>query len=92
MGQQVTAGQVLATVDPTAANLALTEANEQLTVAQDNLAKAQNGPTSQQQAVDNDQLTSDENAVADGSGHPEHRTGIAARPARPRLHDVHLGL
>jgi multidrug efflux pump subunit AcrA (membrane-fusion protein) len=63
VGQQVTAGQVLATVDPTAANLALTEANEQLTVAQDNLAKAQNGPTAQQQAVDNDQLTSDENAV-----------------------------
>jgi multidrug efflux pump subunit AcrA (membrane-fusion protein) len=63
VGQQVTAGQVLATVDPTAANLALTEANEQLTVAQDNLAKAQDGPSSAQQAVDDDQLTSDENAV-----------------------------
>ena len=65
VGQQVTAGQVLATIDPTAANLALTEANEQLTVAQDNLAKAQDGPSAQQQAVDNDQLTSDENAVTD---------------------------
>ncbi|HEX4789829.1 MAG TPA: HlyD family efflux transporter periplasmic adaptor subunit, partial [Actinospica sp.] len=64
VGQDVTAGQVLATVDPTAANLALTEAKEQLTVAQDNLAKAQDGPTSQQQAVDNDQLASDENAVS----------------------------
>ena len=63
VGQQVTAGQVLATIDPTAANLALTEANEQLTVAQDNLAKAQDGPSSEQQAVDNDQLDSDENAV-----------------------------
>ena len=65
VGQQVTAGQVLATIDPTAANLALTEANEQLTVAQDNLAKAQDGPSAQQQAVDDDQLTSDENAVTD---------------------------
>ena len=65
VGQQVTAGQVLATIDPTAANLALTEANEQLTVAQDNLAKAQDGPSAQQQAVDEDQLTSDENAVTD---------------------------
>jgi len=63
VGQQVTAGQVLATIDPTAANLALTEANEQLTVAQDNLAKAQDGPSSEQQAVDNDQLDSDQNAV-----------------------------
>ena len=63
VGQQVTAGQVLATIDPTAANLALTEAQEQLTVAQDNLAKAQDGPSAQQQAVDDDQLTSDENAV-----------------------------
>ena len=63
VGQQVTAGQVLATIDPTDANLALTEAQQQLTVAQDNLAKAQDGPSSQQQAVDNDQLTSDENAV-----------------------------
>ena len=63
VGQQVAAGQVLATIDPTAANLALTEANEQLTVAQDNLAKAQDGPSAQQQAVDDDQLTSDENAV-----------------------------
>jgi multidrug efflux pump subunit AcrA (membrane-fusion protein) len=63
VGQQVTAGQVLATIDPTDANLALTEANQQLTVAQDNLAKAQGGPSAQQQAVDNDQLTSDENAV-----------------------------
>ena len=63
VGQTVTAGQVLATVDPTSANLALTEANEQLTVAQDNLAKAQNGPTSQQQAVDGDQVTSDEQAI-----------------------------
>ena len=63
VGQQVTAGQVLATIDPTAANLALTEADEQLTVAQDNLAKAQDGPSSEQQAVDDDQLTSDENAV-----------------------------
>jgi multidrug efflux pump subunit AcrA (membrane-fusion protein) len=65
VGQQVTAGQVLATIDPTAADLALTEANEQLTVAQDNLSKAQDGPSSAQQAVDNDQLTSDENAVTD---------------------------
>ena len=65
VGQQVTVGQVLATIDPTAADLALTEANEQLTVAQDNLSKAQDGPSSQQQAVDNDQLTSDENSVAD---------------------------
>ena len=64
VGQTVKAGQVLATVDPTAANLALTEANEQLTVAQDNLAKAQDGPSAQQQAVNNDQLTSDENAVS----------------------------
>ena len=63
VGQQVTAGQTLATIDPTAANLALTEADEQLTVAQDNLAKAQDGPSSEQQAVDNDQLDSDENAV-----------------------------
>ncbi|MBR7832314.1 biotin/lipoyl-binding protein [Actinospica durhamensis] len=63
VGQTVKAGQVLATVDPTAANLALTEAKEQLTVAQDNLAKAQDGPSAQQQAVNNDQLTSDENAV-----------------------------
>lgn len=63
VGQTVTAGQVLATIDPTSANLALTEANEQLTVAQDNLAKAQNGPTSQQEAVDQDQVTSDEQAI-----------------------------
>lgn len=63
VGQQVTAGQVLATIDPTDANLALTEAKQQLTVAQDNLSKAQGGPTAQQQAVDNDQLTSDQNAV-----------------------------
>ncbi|HET9170826.1 MAG TPA: HlyD family efflux transporter periplasmic adaptor subunit [Actinospica sp.] len=63
VGQQVTAGQVLATVDPTDANLALTEAQQQLTVAQDNLAKAQDGPTAQQQAVDDDQLNADENAV-----------------------------
>lgn len=64
VGQTVAAGQVLATIDPTAANLALTEAKEQLTVAQDNLAKAQDGPTSQQQAVDDDQIASDENAVS----------------------------
>jgi multidrug efflux pump subunit AcrA (membrane-fusion protein) len=63
VGQTVTAGQTLATIDPTSADLALTEAKEQLTVAQDNLAKAQNGPTSQQQAVDNDQLASDEQAI-----------------------------
>lgn len=63
VGQSVTAGQVLATVDPTAANLALTEAKEQLTVAQDNLAKAQDGPSAQQQAVDEDQLSGAENAV-----------------------------
>lgn len=65
VGQQVSAGQVLATIDPTAADLALTEANEQLTVAQDNLSKAQDGPSSAQQAVDDDQLTSDENSVTD---------------------------
>jgi multidrug efflux pump subunit AcrA (membrane-fusion protein) len=63
VGQQVTAGQVLATIDPTGADLALTEAQQQLTVAQDNLAKAQDGPSAQQQAVNNDQLASDENAV-----------------------------
>jgi multidrug efflux pump subunit AcrA (membrane-fusion protein) len=63
VGQTVTAGQVLATVDPTAANLALTEAKEQLTVAQDNLAKVQDGPSAQQQAVDQDQLSGAENAV-----------------------------
>jgi multidrug efflux pump subunit AcrA (membrane-fusion protein) len=63
VGQTVKPGQVLATVDPTAADLALTEAKEQLTVAQDNLAKAQDGPSAQQQAVYDDQLTADQNAI-----------------------------
>ena len=63
VGQTVTAGQILAKIDPTQANLQLTQAQEQLTVAQDNLAKAQNGPTSSQQAVNNAQLVQSEQSL-----------------------------
>ncbi len=63
VGQTVTAGQVLARIDPTQADLQLTEAKQQLTVAQDNLAKAQDGPNSAQQALNEAQLTQDEQAV-----------------------------
>jgi multidrug efflux pump subunit AcrA (membrane-fusion protein) len=64
VGQNVTAGQVLAKIDPTQANLQLTEARQQLTVAQDNLAKAQDGPNSAQQALNEAQLNQDEQAVS----------------------------
>ncbi len=63
VGQTVTAGQILAKIDPTQADLQLTEAQQQLTVAQDNLAKAQNGPSSTQIALNNAQLNQDEQAV-----------------------------
>jgi len=63
VGQTVTAGQTLAKIDPTQADLQLTEAKQQLTVAQDNLAKAQDGPNSAQQALNEAQLTQDEQAV-----------------------------
>lgn len=82
VGQTVKAGQVLATVDPTAANLALTEAKEQLTVAQDNLAKAQDGPSAQQQAVNNDQIAADEQAVSSAQSKVSSDKKSGASPAQ----------
>ena len=78
VGQQVNAGQVLAKIDPTQANLQLTEAQQQLTVAQDNLAKAQNGPSSAQQAVNNDQLRNDENSVTSAENALSTAKGLPA--------------
>ena len=53
LGQQVKAGQVLATIDPGPAQAALTAAQDNLTAAQDNLALAQaGGETPPEQAQD----------------------------------------
>ena len=43
LGQKVTAGEVLGTIDPSAARAALTAAQDNLSAAQDNLALAQAG-------------------------------------------------
>jgi multidrug efflux pump subunit AcrA (membrane-fusion protein) len=63
VGQQVTAGETLATISNTQANYNLQLANDALTIANDNLSKAEDGPDSVTVAADNAQLASDENAV-----------------------------
>ena len=65
LGQQVTAGQVLAKIDPSSAQAALTAAQDSLTAAQDNLALAQAGnETPPQQAQDAATVASADNQVA----------------------------
>jgi macrolide-specific efflux system membrane fusion protein len=53
-GERVTKGEVLATLDPTSAELTLEEANAQLTAAEDDLAGAEGGSSS---TVDEDEIT-----------------------------------
>jgi multidrug efflux pump subunit AcrA (membrane-fusion protein) len=63
-GQKVTAGQVLAQIDPTSAQAALTAAQDDLTAAQDNLALAQSGgETPPQQAQDANSLSTAQTQV-----------------------------
>jgi HlyD family secretion protein len=63
-GQHVTKGQILATLDPTSAQLTLAEANETLAAAQANLADAEDGSSSST-TIDEDEITvkSDEETV-----------------------------
>ncbi|HET6965823.1 MAG TPA: HlyD family efflux transporter periplasmic adaptor subunit [Acidimicrobiales bacterium] len=64
VGQRVTAGQTLATLDPGPAQAALTAAEDNLTAAQDNLSLAQNGnETPPQIQQDNATLSVDQAAV-----------------------------
>lgn len=65
VGDTVTAGQTLATLDPAPAQAALTAAQDDLTAAEDNLATAQNGNESPPQvAQDNAAVAADQQAVA----------------------------
>lgn len=63
-GQHVTKGQILATLDPTSAQLTLAEANETLTAAEADLADAEDGSSSST-TIDEDEITvkSDEETV-----------------------------
>jgi multidrug efflux pump subunit AcrA (membrane-fusion protein) len=65
VGQVVTAGQTLATIDATQANYNLQLAQDQLTIANDNLSKAQDGPNSVTRNSDNAALASSENSVSE---------------------------
>ncbi len=56
-GERVTTGEVLATLDPTSAELTLEEANAQLTAAEDDLADAEDGSSSSATTVDEDEIT-----------------------------------
>ena len=63
-GQHVTKGQILATLDPTSAQLTLAEANETLAAAEADLADAEDGSSSST-TIDEDEITvkSDEETV-----------------------------
>ncbi len=50
-GDHVVKGQLLATLDPTAAQLTLNQADQNLTAAQDNLTNAENQPTTSSSAT-----------------------------------------
>lgn len=63
VGQVVTAGQTLATINATQANYNLQLAQDQLTIANDNLSKAQDGPNSVTRNSDNAALASSENSL-----------------------------
>lgn len=63
LGEHVTAGQTLATLDPTTAQGTLNVAQEALTVAQDNLAKAEDPVNSAQQSVYSAQLAQDQTQI-----------------------------
>lgn len=65
LGEQVVAGQLLATLDPAAAQTALTAAQGQLAVAESNLALAQAGnETPPQVAQDNETVAIDQQNVS----------------------------
>lgn len=65
VGQQVGAGQTLATVDTSSARAALTAAQDQLTAAEDNLSLAESGgETPPQISQDNATVANDEAQVA----------------------------
>jgi multidrug efflux pump subunit AcrA (membrane-fusion protein) len=63
VGQVVTAGETLATINATQANYNLQLAQDQLTIANDNLSKAEDGPDSVTVQADNAALASSENSV-----------------------------
>jgi multidrug resistance efflux pump len=65
VGEQVSSGQTLATIDQTLAQDQVTEAQDALSAAQDALEAAESGPTAEQQAVDSDQIDADETAISD---------------------------
>ena len=86
LGQQVNAGQVLATLDPGPAQAALTAAQDNLTAAQDNLALAQGGgETPPQQAEDAATITERRPADHHRPERPDHRPAAAGhRPGHLR--------
>ena len=65
VGEQVTSGQTLASIDPTLAQDQVAQAQDALSAAQDALEQAEGGPTSAQQTLDSDQIDADETAISD---------------------------
>ncbi|MGI8492158.1 MAG: efflux RND transporter periplasmic adaptor subunit [Acidimicrobiales bacterium] len=78
-GQSVSAGQVLAKLDPAAAQAALTAAQDNLSAAQDNLSAAQaGGETPPQQAQDNYMLSTASAAVSNAQANLNSSSQVAA--------------
>ncbi|HEY3872423.1 MAG TPA: biotin/lipoyl-binding protein [Actinocrinis sp.] len=65
VGEQVSSGQTLATIDQTLAQDQVTEAQDALSAAQDALQADESGPTAEQQTLDSDKIDADEIAITD---------------------------
>ncbi|HEV2640910.1 MAG TPA: HlyD family efflux transporter periplasmic adaptor subunit [Actinocrinis sp.] len=81
VGQVVTAGETLATINATQANYNLQLAQDQLTIANDNLSKAQDGPNSVTRNADNASLASQENSLNEAKATLKTAQGLPACPS-----------